>query len=323
MSKPYLLAIALFSLSANLPELPENWQDNFWDFFPSGDRDSNTRQDAEITAVAEIVPEIATFPEFTPDRDRQPTAKLTSNSLPIPQSGAQMYRQRLAALKAGKLYTRLLPGSFAEHWSQAIAQPTHQQWRSLLRGEAKAIAKGQGSNTLHILLGDSLTAWFPSYMLPKEEFWLNQGISGENSGQIRDRLHFFAQTRPSKIYVMAGINDLRQGKSDATILNNLQAIVRRLKQERPQGEIILQSILPTRTNSLSNARIRRLNQSLAEIVRREGGTFLDLHPFFTDDRGDLRSDLTTDGIHLSEKGYRVWRSVLNDRRDSNPSDTVI
>lgn len=306
MSDPSLLAISLLSLSVNLPELPELWQPDFWmsPLSSIGDRDANSQQNTAVAAATEIVPDAGALPEFSSVRVEK-TSKIAT-----PKSGAQLYGQRLAALKSGRLYTRLLPGSFAEIWQKAIAHPTHQQWRALLSRESQAIAKGQGTNRLNILVGDSLSMWFPSYLLPRNHFWLNQGISGENSGQIRDRLHFFAKTRPNKIYVMVGTNDLRQGKSDTVILNNIQAIVQRLKLNHPQGEIVVQSILPTRNASISNDRIRRLNQNIAAITRREGSIFLDVHSVLTDDRGELRSELTTDGIHLSDRGYEVWQSLL-------------
>ncbi|MBP0019947.1 MAG: hypothetical protein J7647_20640 [Cyanobacteria bacterium SBLK] len=310
MRDPSLLAISLLSVSVNLPELPELWQPDFWmsPLFSLSDRDANPLQNTAIAAATEIVPDEGAFPEFSPVSVEK-TSKVAQSPI-APKSGAQLYGQRLAALKSGQLYTRLLPESFIEIWQKAIAQPTHQQWKTLLSRESQAIAGGQGSNHLNILVGDSLSMWFPSHLLPRNRFWLNQGISGENSGQIRDRLHFFAQTRPSKIYVMAGTNDLRQGKSDIIILNNIQAIVRRLKQNHPQGEIVVQSILPTRNAAISNDRIRRLNRNIAAIAYREGSVFLDVHSVLADNRGELRSELTTDGIHLSDRGYEVWRSLL-------------
>ncbi|NJM45007.1 MAG: hypothetical protein HC860_01655 [Alkalinema sp. RU_4_3] len=50
----------------------------------------------------------------------------------IPRSGIQQYYQRLTALKAGRLYTRLPANSYQEVWSQAQGQPTYEQWRKLL-----------------------------------------------------------------------------------------------------------------------------------------------------------------------------------------------
>ncbi|AFZ18705.1 GDSL-type esterase/lipase family protein [Allocoleopsis franciscana] len=265
-------------------------------------------------------------PILIPSEAQEATQQDTTNLpvLPKPQftalfptSGSQLYLQRLAALKAGTLFTRLPADSFQSLWAkgthtkaQPLPSPTHEQWKRLLEQEAKAVAKGQGANRLTILLGDSLTLWFPSQRLPGRQLWLNQGISGENSGQIRRRLSAFAQTQPDTIYVLAGINDLRQGVADDVILNNLRQIVQRLRQNHPRGQVVLQSILPARLNAISNERIRNLNQQIAGIAQREGAGFLNLHPLFTDEQGEMRQELTTDGIHLSHQGYEVWQKGL-------------
>ncbi len=227
-----------------------------------------------------------------------------------PGSGAQMYAQRRAALAAGRLYTHLPSDSFAERWQQAVTQPTHQQWQQLLQQEAAAIAGGQGNNSLSVLLGDSLSQWFPAQLLPRSGFWLNQGISGENSQQVRQRLATLKAARPTTLYVMAGINDLRQGASDATILANLRAIVRELRQQHPGAQVVVQSLLPTRQTNLDNARIRQLNAALRELARAENVIYLHLHPLFAAADGQMRSELTTDGLHLNRQGYRVWQAAL-------------
>lgn len=255
--------------------------------------------------------------EATQQQTNLPALPQPQSTALFPTSGSQLYLQRLAALKAGKLFTRLPADSFQSLWAkgtntkaQPLPSPTHEQWKRLLEQEAKAVAKGKGSNRLAILLGDSLSLWFTSQRLPGSQLWLNQGISGENSGQIRRRLSAFAQTQPDTIYVLAGINDLRQGVADDVILNNLRQIVQRLRQNHPRAQVVLQSILPIRLSAISNERIRNLNQQIAGIAQREGAGYLNLHPLFTDEQGEIRQELTTDGIHLSHQGYEVWQEAL-------------
>jgi len=248
-----------------------------------------------------------------PERAIEPLAVGAASALPVwrsPRSGAQLYQQRRAALAAGRLYTHLPPDSFASAWEPARTQPTHAQWQQLLQQEARAIARGQGDNRLSILLGDSLSQWFPTPLLPRGPFWLNQGISGENTQQVRQRLAALRGTRPSTLYVMAGINDLRQGASDATVLANLRAIARELHQQHPEAAIVLQSLLPTRWPNLSSDRIDRLNAAIRQIAREEGLVYLHLQPLFADADGQLRADLTTDGLHLNRQGYQVWQAAL-------------
>jgi lysophospholipase L1-like esterase len=227
-----------------------------------------------------------------------------------PRSGSQLYAQRWAALDNGRLYTRLPRESFREVWMQATRQPTYDQWRDLLSAEARAVAQGQGRNRLAVIIGDSLSAWLPSDRLPSDQLWLNQAISGDTTQGILRRLTDFDSTSPSVIYVMAGVNDLKQGHSDAYILWNFQKIVRRLQQVHPEARIVLQSILPTRAPQIPNHRIAGLNRQLAAIARHYNTFYLDLHSQFAASDGQIQPQFTTDGIHLTDRGYLTWQGSL-------------
>lgn len=225
-----------------------------------------------------------------------------------PQSGSQLFSQRLSALQKGQVYTQL-PANYAQSsWSNAIQQPTYEQWRSLLVQEAMQV---QRVKNLGVVLGDSLSLWFPSERLPQSRVWLNQGISGDTTSGILRRLSGFARTRPQIVYVMAGVNDLKNGASDRTILQNLQQIMRQLRQQHPQTQIVMQSILPTRSLPVSSQRMTNLNQQLKAIAAQNGAYYLDVYGSMADGNGYLRPDLTTDGLHLNAKGYEVWQSVLS------------
>lgn len=227
-----------------------------------------------------------------------------------PVSGSQLYRQRLAALQSGQLYTQLSRDSFQSDWMAASEQPTYEEWKALLAAEAQLVAQTQDNRHLSIVLGDSLSLWMPSVGLPDRQLWLNQGISGDTTGGILDRLSAIADTQPDRIYLLAGVNDLKNGVEDGEILENYRQILQQLREDHPHTETIVQSILPTRLETIPNARIRQLNRQLAAIANQEGATFLDVSIYLTDARGELHPSLTTDGLHLNDRGYEAWQWVL-------------
>ncbi len=199
-------------------------------------------------------------------------------------------------------------------------QLTYPEWLMLLTQEAQAVA-AKSPERLTILLGDSLSLWFPHNLLPDDQIWLNQGISGEISAGLLDRLDIIAPTRPETIFIMIGINDLIRGIGSDTVLANQQLIMRTLRAAHPDSQIVVQSILPhaaeqatwegrDRLLEISNAQIRDLNRRLEAIATDENIHYLDLYSLVSDAQGNLHSDLTTDGLHLNEQGYRVWRSAL-------------
>lgn len=197
---------------------------------------------------------------------------------------------------------------------------TYQQWVTQLGREAEALAMNRPSK-LTVLVGDSLSMWFPTKLLPIDRIWLNQGISGETSVGLLKRLQIFDRTQPDAVFVMIGINDLLKGASDEGILDNQRQIIRDLRWAHPKAQIVIQSILPhggeqstwenrDRLLAISNSRIREINQRLKEIAGTENALYLDLYPMFTDAEGNLQIELSTDGLHLNDRGYLVWRSAL-------------
>ena len=199
-------------------------------------------------------------------------------------------------------------------------QLNYQQWVALLQQEAE-VAAAQKPEHLSILLGDSLSLWFPAELLPPKRTWLNQGISGETSAGLLERLELIDKTQPEVIFVLVGINDLIRGMKDETILANQQLIIRYLRQVHPQAKIVVQSILPHSADrvtwegrehllAIPNTRILALNQQLKAIANSEGVTYLDLYPLFADANGNLNTELTSDGLHLNSQGYKVWRNAL-------------
>ncbi|MDJ0706646.1 MAG: GDSL-type esterase/lipase family protein [Leptolyngbyaceae cyanobacterium MO_188.B28] len=226
----------------------------------------------------------------------------------LPQANASVLEPMLAA------DSRIIPQLGKHH------RLNYQQWISLLRREAKALA-ARNPKHVTILLGDSITLWFPQELLPGRKTWLNQGISGQSSGGLLERLDLMDSLQPEAIYIMVGINDLVWGKQDAYLLNSYEGIILYLKQAHPQAKVVVQSILPhgaenstwvgrDRLLVLPNSRIRAVNQELKAIADAYNVYFLDLYPLFANGDGNLRADLTTDGIHLNRAGYLVWRTAI-------------
>lgn len=197
---------------------------------------------------------------------------------------------------------------------------TYQQWVEQLQREAIAAANNRPER-LTILVGDSLSLWFPSKLLPWDRNWLNQGISGETTAGLLKRLYLFDSTRPETIFVMIGINDLLNGVDNQKIMANQRKIISQLRTVHPGSQIVVQSILPhsgelatwegrDRLLQLSNSRIRKINRSLKALADDEGAFYLNLYPLFTNAQGLLRSELSTDGLHLNDKGYQVWSTAI-------------
>ena len=103
---------------------------------------------------------------------------------------------------------------------------------------------------------------------------------------------------------------LRKGATDKVILVNSSRIIYNLRRKHPTSKIIVQSILPVRSQKILNGRIRHINAQLAIIAEKQGVNYLNIHNWFTDTDSNLRPELTTDGLHLSLAGYQIWQFAL-------------
>ncbi|MEB3277556.1 MAG: GDSL-type esterase/lipase family protein [Lyngbya sp.] len=230
----------------------------------------------------------------------------------VPKTGLEMYQQRVIALYNQQLYTRLPSNAFT---------PLSKDWIRVFQDEAQLVkevmASQDYSTRLAVLLGDSLSMWFPTALLPEGRFWLNQGISGDTTGGILKRLFALDGVEPDAIYILAGVNDLKLKTPPNVILTNYQRILQELQQKHPNSRIVIQSLFPTSLPSpilsftIPNAQILQLNQDLKLLAEQSNVSYLDLNPRFSDNSGNLRSELTTDGLHLTPAGYQVWQFALN------------
>ncbi|MEL7354995.1 MAG: GDSL-type esterase/lipase family protein [Cyanobacteria bacterium J06560_6] len=197
---------------------------------------------------------------------------------------------------------------------------SYAQWLEVLAGDAKAMA-AKNPEHLTVLLGDSLSLWFPGELMPGRRVWINQSISGEKTQGLLNRLDYLDENKVEAVFLMIGINDLIWGKTDEEILKNYKEIVRRLNEKHPETQIVVQSILPhggeastwesrDKLTALTSDRIVNMNNALKQIADENDAYYLDLYPIFVTGDGNLRNDLTTDGLHLNRQGYLVWRSAI-------------
>lgn len=168
-----------------------------------------------------------------------------------------------------------------------------------------------------IFLGNSITSraqWHELLGLPAAR---NRGISGDTTFGILERLQEVTQGHPAQIFLLIGINDISRAYPDAMILRNYEAIIVQIQKESPMTQLVVQTILPVNSSFGEYERhyhkdghIAHVNEGIRSLAMKYGLTLIDLHPLFLDGSGKLRAEFTDEGLHLNEKGYRHWASIL-------------
>jgi lysophospholipase L1-like esterase len=160
-----------------------------------------------------------------------------------------------------------------------------------------------------VFLGDSITEGGPWEELFPDLRVRNRGVAGDTSESVLRRLEQVTRAQPAKVFLLIGTNDLKRGKSEDEIVANIIEILERLKQETPDSEVYLQSVLPRAAGY--RERIEALNARLAEVALEHGTEWIDLYPHFLDlETGAIRAELSNDELHLLGPGYALWRDQI-------------
>lgn len=149
----------------------------------------------------------------------------------------------------------------------------------------------------------------------------NRGIAGDVSDGVLKRLDELIFYKPEAIFLLIGVNDLfnihhendsgRNLRYDLIvpsvnfIADNILEIAKQIDRKTPETKIFVRTVLPTRRNYLKQD-ILLLNDVIKENEKLGFYTVTDLYTLFVDENGDLKKELTTDGVHLNEAGYVKW-----------------
>lgn len=146
----------------------------------------------------------------------------------------------------------------------------------------------------------------------------NRGISGDICEGLYDRLDPILKGKPSKIFLMIGINDLARGTSPDLIVAQTDGIAEKIMRESPRTIIFLQSILPVNDcygmfegHTRQSQIIAPLNQRLKEMAELKSITFIDLYNHFViPGTHKLDPRYSNDGLHLMGEGYMKWVEIV-------------
>ena len=165
-----------------------------------------------------------------------------------------------------------------------------------------------------IFLGDSITDRCEWGELFLNAFIRNRGLSGDKTEGVIDRLTEVTESKPDKIFIMIGVNDLRHNVSIEEIIENYKRILLKIKLDSPQTKIYIQSILPV--NELvgqpktTSEEIAKLNAKIEILADQFDIPFLNIFSSLVDDFGRLDKKYTEDGLHINGEGYSVWKTLI-------------
>ena len=181
-----------------------------------------------------------------------------------------------------------------------------------------------------VALGDSTTAGTPGFTSPLESppagsgdhtsqyaFWLmkahpewvvlNRGINGERSDEIRARFERdVVRNGPSAVVIIAGVNDIYQGRTVEHVAAQLQAMYARAADAGIP--VVAGSIIPFNTATPEqNLRMRQVNDW---IRGQPQVTFVDTRAAVAASGNPDMLFESPDGLHPSAAGYRRMAEAI-------------
>ena len=172
-----------------------------------------------------------------------------------------------------------------------------------------------------IFIGDSIIEYYPlQELLGTSKTIVNRGIRGYQTGLLLDNLdsHLYGDA-VDQIVLLIGTNDIGKDIPMSQALTNLESVIQTISRDYPLSQIKLVSILPVNEGEdfkqtvyiRTNEKIKAWNQAYQDLASAYMQVeFVPVFENLLDHEGQLKSDFTTDGLHLSVSGYQALSSTL-------------
>ena len=119
----------------------------------------------------------------------------------------------------------------------------------------------------------------------------------------------------TKVYIKVGLNELGYG-TEENFEKTYAELIAKIREYEPRAIIFVHAILPVTAEKSNtdkahnNANIAARNAALEQFAKEQKAYFIDAGPALSDEEGNLRPEMTSDGIHLKPEYMKLWRDFL-------------
>jgi len=195
-----------------------------------------------------------------------------------------------------------------------------QDWANTARfkdDNAKVGLPASGENRI-VFMGNSITeGWIrtsPDYFAGKP--YVNRGISGQTTPQMLVRFRpDVINLKPALVIILAGTNDIAGNTGPSTlemIMDNLISMTELAKANNIK--VVLSSVLPAfdypwKPGMEPAPKIVKLNEMIKKYADANKIVYLDYFSAMVDERNGLKKELSADGVHPNDAGYKIMEPL--------------
>lgn len=205
--------------------------------------------------------------------------------------------------------------------AQSQENTMNKDWANLKKyaTENDLVKQNQSNEKPIVLLGDSITEFWktndPDFF--SSHNLLDRGISGQTTPQMLLRFRQdVIDLQPSKVVILAGINDIAENTGPITIeaiYGNIVSMVELAKANKIK--VVLCAVLPSNA-FYWNPKIQpadkviALNQMIKRYAYKNKIPYVDYYTAIVNESKGLDKKYGEDGVHPNLEGYKIMESLL-------------
>jgi len=144
----------------------------------------------------------------------------------------------------------------------------------------------------------------------------NCGLSGATIQDVSALVAAVPDRSPETVVLMCGINNIGRGDSVQSCVENYQKLLLAIHSSLKPRSIVVLSVMPVRQSPVDeksrrmNDEVLAFNASLKPLCSERDEIFVDVNTAVTNASGGLASELTIDGLHLNQEGYKAIAKII-------------
>ncbi|MFC2110427.1 GDSL-type esterase/lipase family protein [Bacteroidota bacterium] len=173
----------------------------------------------------------------------------------------------------------------------------------------------------------SIRLWDDLTVIYKDFKPVNLGFGGSTLGACT---WFFERVfeninNPESIVIYAGDNDLGDGRHPEEVVLFFESLLMKIRKKYGDIPCSYISIKPSISRWSLSGSIRYTNSNIKELtLKDENFHYINIYDSMLDSNGHPIGDyFVEDGLHLSSKGYSLWKKILNTHKEILPEKILV